>query len=121
MFSSISGRSHLFRQQGSEAGTILLVDSDIGTPVGHVVGVVARHASRHSGHQPRIAVVRVIAANALTLIGRNEVVVTLGHGVFDIVTSAQRLDTKNVVEVEAFITRNGGSWEMVLVAENRSQ
>lgn len=38
---------------------------------------------------------------------RMEVIIAVGHGMFDVVTSRQGLDSKNVIQMEAFIATDG--------------
>jgi hypothetical protein len=49
MFFGISGRSHLFREQGTKATAIRRVDSDIGPPFRHVMGRVLGHTTSQAG------------------------------------------------------------------------
>lgn len=105
MHLSIHGRSHLFCQHGAESGTIAIVNHDIGSPLAHMVWGVLGHAAGHAGHEPRRTVLGVIWGNRRV---RSKFVVTLGQGMLNVVASRQGLDAQNVVQMEAFVARNGG-------------
>ena len=53
-------------------------------------------------HQPRVAVRRVAILETL----RVERVVTVGHGMLNVVATSQSLDAKDIIEVQALVTRN---------------
>lgn len=101
MFLGIGRRSHLFRQERTKTSTIRIIDSDILSPVGHVVGALLCHSTSHAGHKPRAAVPSFILGRDFILGGEG---VVRFNGVFDIVASRQGLDSQDVIQVEAFVT-----------------
>jgi hypothetical protein len=105
MHLSIHGRSHLFCQHGAESGTIAIVNHDTGSPLAHMVRRGLGHAAGHAGHEPRRTVLGVIWGNRRV---RGKGIVTLGQGMLNVVASRQGLHAQNVVQMKAFVARNGG-------------
>ena len=103
MFLGLDRRSHLLRQEGTETRTIGIVNSDILSPVGNVVGTLFSHSAGHTGHEPRVAVLLfVFLWNGIAC----KRVICL-DGMLDVVASRQGFYAQNVIEVEAFVTRDG--------------
>lgn len=96
MFFGIDRRAHLFCQQGTELGTVPIIDGHTLSPLGNVMRGGLGHAACHAGHQPGRTVPVVITGNGLF---RVEGIVTLGQGMLDVVATRQRLGTQNVVQM----------------------
>ena len=69
------------------------------------MGRLLGHATGHARHEPRGAVLAIVGRNFLRGVER---IIPLGKGVLEVVASAQGVDTQDVVEMETFVTRNGG-------------
>jgi len=101
----IDRRAHLLRQERTKPGTVRIIHTDIGTPLGNMMRRILGHATGHAGHEPGGTMLGLF--NVLR--GRKGIV-ALGQGVLDVVASAESLDSENVVQVEALVAGDCGGW-----------
>jgi hypothetical protein len=102
----LNGRTHLLGQESTELGTIRVIDRNIFTPLGDVMFGGLGHATSKSRHEPGRTVLFFVFGERL-IRGSHKVVIPRGKSVLDVVATRERFDTKNVVQMEALITRNG--------------
>ena len=90
MFFGIFETSHFFKEQGSKLSAVGIVYLDLGAPLADMIARLGCHPACHSGHEPRVAVLRVLFGD---LLAGMEAIVSLAQSVFEVVARAEGLGT----------------------------
>jgi hypothetical protein len=107
-------RAHAFGQESTKLGTFGFIDHDISSCLGSMILVVLGHAACHARHKPRVAVHGLVTLirKCFTFVRDSEkLVIGTRKSMPNGTASTQRLDTQNVIQMKAFITRDGSCGE----------